>query len=49
MVVIRLGRYTIGTKVEKELVAICDPGDGNDWIDIIWNGYRAMIMAVVLM
>jgi DNA polymerase III sliding clamp (beta) subunit (PCNA family) len=35
--------------VEKELVAICDPGDGNDWIDIIWNGYRAMIMAAVLM
>jgi len=35
--------------VEKELVAICDPGDGSDWIDIIWNGYRAMIMAAVLM
>jgi DNA polymerase III sliding clamp (beta) subunit (PCNA family) len=35
--------------VEKELVALCDPGEDNDWIDIVWNRYRAMIMAVVLM
>jgi len=35
--------------VEKELVAICDPGEEDGWIDIIWNRYRAMIMAAVLM
>jgi DNA polymerase III sliding clamp (beta) subunit (PCNA family) len=34
--------------VEKEVVALCDPGEGNDWIDITWNRYRAMIMAAVL-
>ena len=35
--------------VERELVALCDPGEENGWIDIIWNRYRAMIMAAVLM
>ena len=35
--------------VERELVAICDPGEENGWIDIIWDRYRAMIMAAVLM
>ena len=35
--------------VEKELITLCDPGEDNDWIDIVWNGYRAMIMAAVLM
>jgi len=35
--------------VEKEVVSLCDPGKENDWIDIIWNRYRAMIMAAVLM
>jgi len=35
--------------VEKELVALCDPGEENGWIDIVWNKYRAMIMAAMLM
>jgi len=35
--------------VEKELVAICAPGEENGWIDIIWNRYRAMIMAAELL
>ena len=34
--------------VEKELVALCFPGE-DDRVDVIWNGYRAMIMAAVLM
>ena len=35
--------------VEKEQVALCDPGEDNGWIDIIHGGYQAMIMAAVLM
>jgi DNA polymerase III sliding clamp (beta) subunit (PCNA family) len=35
--------------IEKELVALCDPGEEDGWIDIIFGKYRAMIMAAVLM
>jgi DNA polymerase III sliding clamp (beta) subunit (PCNA family) len=35
--------------VEKELVALCDPGEEDGWIDIMWNRYRAMIMAAELL
>jgi DNA polymerase III sliding clamp (beta) subunit (PCNA family) len=35
--------------VEKEQVALCDPGEEDGWIDIIHGKYRAMIMAAVLM
>jgi DNA polymerase III sliding clamp (beta) subunit (PCNA family) len=35
--------------VEKELVALCDPGEENGWIDIIHGRYRAMIMAAELL
>jgi DNA polymerase III sliding clamp (beta) subunit (PCNA family) len=35
--------------VEKEQVALCDPGEDNSWIDIVWDRYRAMIMAAELL
>ena len=35
--------------VEKELVALCDPGEEDGWIDIVHGKYRVMIMAAVLM
>jgi len=34
--------------VGKELITLCDPGEDKGWIDIVWNGYRAMIMGAVL-